>query len=235
MRPKLLYQLTSPMHRTLGTGEIDRRRVILAAAAADATVEVSALEDGPAAVESRADAALVVPELLKLAPSWVARGYDAVVVGCFSDPGLEALRDVVTIPVVGPGTSAMQLAAQFGEGFSVLSSEPTPKGLRARVHALGLAHRFVSERTVGCSVLDLVREPVRAFDGIVAASRACVEDGADILVLGCMGMGFMPGLCERLRDAVGVPVVNSVLAGLGTAVMAARLGLRGPAAVAIAA
>jgi allantoin racemase len=79
---------------------------------------------------------------------------------------------------------------------------------------------------VGCSVLDLVRRPDEAFNGILAAARGCVDDGADILVMGCMGMGFTPQLTERLQERVGVPVVNSVLAGLKIAEAAVGLRLR---------
>ncbi|MBW7961962.1 aspartate/glutamate racemase family protein [Bradyrhizobium sp. BR 10261] len=227
MKPRILYQLTSPMHRTLGVEEIERRRVYLSeAAASDVVIDVWPLADGPSAVESNADAALVVPELLRAVPKWIAESYDAVVIGCFSDPGIAAIRDLADIPVIGPGGSAMHLAAQFGERFAVLSSDPTPKGLPARLRSLGLADLFVSERMVGCSVLDLVRRPDEAFNGILAAARACVDDGADILVMGCTGMGFTPRLTERLQDRVGVPVVNSVLAGLKIAEAAVRLNLR---------
>jgi allantoin racemase len=227
MRAKILYQLTSPMHRTLGVEEIARRRAYLSEAASpDVTIDVWSIDDGPSAVASNADVALLVPELLRSVPKWMEASYDAVIIGCFSDPGIAAIRDVTDIPMIGPGISAMHLAAQFGERFSVLSSDPTPKGLLARLRSLGVAELFVSERSVGCSVLDLVRRPDEAFNGILEAARNCIEDGADILVLGCLGMGFTPRLTERLQDRVGVPVVNSVLAGLKVAEAAVSLRLR---------
>ena len=62
MQPRILYQLTSPMHRTLGVEEIARRRAYLSeAASSDVIIDVWPLEDGPSSVESNADAALVVP------------------------------------------------------------------------------------------------------------------------------------------------------------------------------
>ncbi len=159
MTSRILYQLTSPMHRTLGQAEID---------AAGATrcrrwcrrvrpLLVEPLEEGPPAVESLADIAVVGAELVRQVPRWRAGNYDAVVIGCFSDPGLAALRDLIEIPVVGPGASSVHVAAQFGDRFGVLSSEPTPKGLHARFRSLGVGDLFVSERMVGCSVLDLSR------------------------------------------------------------------------------
>ena len=39
--------------------------------------------------------------------------------GCFSDPGLEALRELTSIPVVGPGAAALHLAAQLGTRMTI--------------------------------------------------------------------------------------------------------------------
>jgi allantoin racemase len=227
MVSRILYQLTSPMHRTLGQAEIDRRRDILQALVSPgATVAVEPLEDAPPAVESLSDIAVVSASLIGQVPRWRSGGYDAVVIGCFSDPGLAAMRDLIDVPVVGPGASAVHLAAQLGDRFGVLSSEPTPKGLHARFRSLGVGELFVSERMVGCSVLDLSRRRNEVLGGIVAAAQACARDGADVLVLGCLGMGFTPGLTDILQREAGVPVVNPVITALKTAEMAIALGLK---------
>jgi allantoin racemase len=230
MTSRILYQLASPMHRTLGQAEIERRRDLLSALVSPGTsVSVESLEDAPPAVESLSDIALVAALLVHQVPTWRERGYDAVVIGCFSDPGLAALRDLIDVPVVGPGASAVHLAAQFGDRFGVLSSEPTPKGLYARFRSLGVGDLFVSERMVGCSVLDLSRRRNEVTPGIVEAAKACTRDGADVLVLGCLGMGYLPGLTDLLQRETGVPVINPVAAALKTAEAAVSLGLRSAA------
>lgn len=219
---RILYQLTSPMDRTLGAAEVARRRAALTQmAAAETEVEAWPTADGPAAIEGAADAALVVPELLRLAPQWEQARFDAVVIGCFSDPGLDALRERTAIPIVGPGAAAMHLAAQLGTRFSILSpAGGEPGRVAARLRALGLADLFTSVRGVGCSVLDLARQRPEAFRRIVAAGRACRdEDGADIIVLGCMSMAFLPDVTRHLQAEIGCPVVNPVHAGLKTAEM----------------
>jgi allantoin racemase len=224
---RILYQLTSPMDRTLGTGEIARRQGVLqASAAAGAEVACWPVTDGPAAIEGAADAAIVVPEMLKLVPRWETEGFDAVIVGCFSDPGLDALRERTTIPVIGPGAAALHLAAQLGNTLSILSpSGRSPGKVAARLRALGLADLFASVRGVGASVMDLASQKPGAFERIVEAGRACrTEDGAEVLVLGCMSMAFLPGVAQRLQAAVGCPVVNPVLAALKTAEMVVALG-----------
>jgi allantoin racemase len=219
---RILYQLTSPMDRTLGVEEIARRRTALTKMAADGTdVQMWPTADGPAAIEGAADAALVVPELLRLAPQWEEARFDAVIIGCFSDPGLDALRERTAIRMIGPGAAAMHLAAQLGTRFSILSPSGGGAGrVAARLRALGLADLFASVRGVGCSVLDLARQRPDAFQRIVAAGRACRdEDGADIIVLGCMSMAFLPDVTRHLQTEIGCPVVNPVHASLKTAEM----------------
>ena len=43
------------------------------------------------------------------------------------------------------------------------------------------------------------------------------QDGADVLVLGCMSMAFLPDIMTKLGERVGVPIVNPVVAALKTA------------------
>jgi allantoin racemase len=225
---RILYQLTSPMDKTIGQHEVERRRGVLQGyAAAGTEVLVEPIGAGPAAIESAHDAALVVPELIRLAPAAQERGIDAIVIGCFSDPGLEPLREMLRLPVVGPGAASFHLAAQLGTRISLLT--PAGRGLgrvSARLRALGLGPLLASVRGIGLSVMELARQAPGALDKAAQAARRAVdEDGADVIVLGCMSMAFLPGICEDLSTRTGVPVVNPVLAALKTAEMVAGMKL----------
>jgi len=217
---RILYQLTSPMDRTVGPQEVARRQKVLQAhASAGTEVSVEPIAKGPAAIESAHDAGLVVPELIRLAPLAEQRGYDALIIGCYSDPGLDALRELLSIPVIGPGAASLHLAAQLGTRICVLT--PSGRGygrVAARLRGLGLAALLASVRGIGLSVMDMAKQTPGALDKAAAAARLAVEeDGADVLVLGCMSMAFLPGICEDLGRRVGVPVVNPVIAALKTA------------------
>jgi allantoin racemase len=214
---RILYQLTSPMDKTVGPQEVARRQKVLQGRAAAGTeVVVEPTAKGPAAIESAHDAGLVVPELIRLAPNAQKRGFDAIIIGCYSDPGIDALREVLTIPVIGPGAASLHLAAQLGTRLSVLT--PSGRGygrVAARLRALGLSPLLASVRGIGLSVMDLATQKPGALDKAADAARIAVEqDGADVLVLGCMSMAFLPGICESLGERVGVPVVNPVVAAL---------------------
>ena len=217
---RILYQLTSPMDKTVGPQEVARRQKMLQGhAAAGTEVAVEPTANGPAAIESAHDAGLVVPELIRLAPLAEKGGYHAIVIGCYSDPGLDALREMLAIPVIGPGAASLHLAAQLGTRICVLT--PTGRGygrVAARLRALGVASLLASVRGIGLSVMDLAKQKPGALDKAADAARIAVEqDGADVLVLGCMSMAFLPGICEALGKRVGVPVVNPVVAALKTA------------------
>jgi len=219
---RILYQLTSAMDKTIGAQEVRRRQQILqqyAAAGTDVAIEPTAA--GPAAIESAHDAAIVVPELIRLAPQAQRRGFDAIIIGCYSDPGVEALREMLRIVVIGPGAASLYLAAQLGTRVSVLT--PTGRGfgrVAARLRALALEPLLASVRGIGLSVMELAQQKPGALDRVAeAARRAIEEDRADVLVLGCMSMAFLSGICENLSDRLGVPVVNPVTAALKTAEM----------------
>ena len=136
---RILYQLTSPMDKTVGPQEVARRQKVLqdhASAGTEVIAEPTA--KGPAAIESAHDAGLVVPELIRLAPLAEKRGFGAIIIGCYSDPGLDALRELLTIPVIGPGAASLHLAAQLGTRISVLT--PSGRGygrVAARLRGLG--------------------------------------------------------------------------------------------------
>ncbi|MFM9941360.1 MAG: aspartate/glutamate racemase family protein [Hyphomicrobiaceae bacterium] len=225
---RILYQLTSPMDRTMGPAEVKRRQSVLqAAAAAGIEVLVEPTAKGPASIESAHDAGIVVPELIRLAPEAERRDIKAIIIGCYSDPGLDALRELVFIPVIGPGAASLHLGAQLGTRIGLLT--PTGRGfgrVAQRMRGLALAPLLVSVRGVGLSVMELAEQKPGALDKAVAAARVAVdEDGADVLVLGCMSMAFLPGICETLSERVGVPVVNPVIAALKTAETVLALGI----------
>lgn len=225
---RILYQLTSPMEKTvLGAGEVVRRRDFLRQCAAlGVEVEVRSLGDGPASIESAWEASLVVPALCEAVVRAQAEGTSAVIVGCFSDPGLDALRELTSIPIVGPGSAALHLAAQLGTRFTIISPlESAPGRGHERLRALALDAKLASVRAVNMPVLDLARARETVLDRLEEVGRAAMhDDGADALVLGCMSMGFL-GITDELQKRLDIPVVNPVTAALKTAEALVAMGL----------
>ena len=226
MGARILYHLVAPRDVVVGPDEPERRRAFLAERADPRTrVEVRTPRRGRSAIEGAWDAALVAPHLIDGIRAAEAEGFDAAVIGCFSDPALDAAREAVAIPVVGPGAAAVHLALQLGDRIGIVSpGRGAPGRTRAFLRAMGQERHLASVRGMGASVTDLARGSGDPLEPIARAACACVEDGADVLVLGCMSMAFSdptPALTARL----GVPVVNPVLAALKAAETLAAHGL----------
>lgn len=218
---RILYQLLSPLHRLAPAEELARRKVLLQTWAGPAVeVSLASPAEGPDSISCDVDVAEAYLAARTDAMEWRAQGFDAVILGCFSDPAAAALRQISGLPVIGPGAASLSFAAQIADRFSVLSSDPSPGGLIGRVRAMGLADFFISERRVSASVAALRRQEPTAVSSTIETARCCVSDGAQALVLGCLAMSFTPGLPQRLQEEIGVPVINPVLAALKTAEIA---------------
>lgn len=213
---KICYFVPGPMSRgPLGPGELVRRRDFLAARAAGGTrVELVEAEDGPASVETGAEERLAARALLDELPALERRGLDALIVGCFGDPGVAEARQRVTLPVIGPAQASVEAAAGLGQRFGILTvAETVLPTVRRLVDRYGLASRMASLRAVEVPVLELQERREEVLERLAREGRAAVDEGADSLVLGCMTMGFLDVAGELQRE-LGVPVVNPVLGAL---------------------
>jgi Asp/Glu/hydantoin racemase len=137
---------------------------------------------------------------------------DAVLLACFGDPGLYALRELSSAPVVGLAEASMQVAAESARRFSIVTGGPRWAPMLERLaQALGFGPKLASVRTIEITGGQAAADPDRA---VAALSQACkeahAEDGAEAVILG--GAGFA-GLAARVAPLAGLPVIDSVLAG----------------------
>ena len=102
---KIAYFVPGPLSRgPLGPEELVLREAFLNQHAfPDTEVEVRETSAGPASVESSVEEYLSVPGLIEAVPALEAEGFNALIIGCFGDPGLAPARELVDIPVIGPG------------------------------------------------------------------------------------------------------------------------------------
>jgi allantoin racemase len=183
-----------------------------AVALAETVVKAVNPEGTPPAIEGYADDALAVPAVLALAEA-EADHWDAIIIACHGDPGLEALRERLLNPVIGIGEASFLAACAVGRRFSVLSLLPRliPKKCE-QVRRAGLLDRLASVRALGVGAVESYEGRDRLMDRYRAEGRAAIqEDGADCLILGCAGM---VGIAEELERDLGVPVVDPVVAAV---------------------
>lgn len=191
--------------------------------------EVRALQPGrgPRSIESSVDGTIAAAEVVALVAG--APAHDAYLIGCFGDPGLHAVRELVDAPVVGIGEAALHAASMLAPRFAVITT--LARGVPAiedAVDAAGLARRCVGVLTLEIPVAAQGGEFPETTGRIIALGREAVaERSAGALVLACGGMS---DVTLTVSDAVGVPATNGVAIGALIAHALWRAGLRTSAA-----
>ncbi len=173
-------------------------------------------------IASRAAAAIAAHAALD-AYAQYGRGCDAVLLACFGDPGLDALRELASVPVVGLADAACHLACQLATRFAIVTGGDRWGPMLAEfVAARGLTARLAGIRTVAPTGAEIARNPTGALEQLVATVQTCVrQDGADCVILG--GAGLV-GLARRIQPHAPVPILCSVEAG--TAMLLSLMRLR---------
>jgi allantoin racemase len=137
---------------------------------------------------------------------------DAILLACFGDPGLLALRELAHCRVLGLAEASCLAACELGSHFSIITGgERWPAMLEEFVAQIGLSDRLASIRAVAPTGGEIAANPAAAHailaDACQSASR---EDGADVIILG--GAGLV-GIAGQLRTKVSVPLLCSIETG----------------------
>ena len=142
-------------------------------------------------------------------------GADVVILACFGDPGLAALRELATQPVVGFAEVACRRAAMIGRFSIVTGGERWGPMLEEFVAWLGLSEQLASVRTVAPSGGDIARDPKGS---VAMLAQACIDavhrDGAQCVVLGGAGLA---GLVTEVAPLVPVPLIDPVYEAVAAA------------------
>lgn len=192
-------------------------------------LETVTLEKGTASIEGSYDEALNVPHILEEVKKAEQAGYDAAVIDCFGDPGLDAARELVSIPVLGANESSCHLAAQLAPLFSIINVLPETEYLvRDLIVKYGLLQHLASIVTINIPVLELETEPEKVVEAITqAAEKAVREDGASAIVLGCTGMSsLVEAVKSNLEDkGFRVPVIEPLRGAAYAAIARVLMGV----------
>ena len=89
------------------------------------------LPDQPEGIHDEATMAVGVPKVVALAREMWEEGFEAVIVSCAGDPGVEQARRELPIPVIGAGESTAALSLFYGKTPALLGiTSDVPDGYR---------------------------------------------------------------------------------------------------------
>jgi allantoin racemase len=179
----------------------------------DTEISIVSLEKGPASIESAYDEEIAAPWILEKVKEAEERKFDAIIIDCMGDPALDAARELVSIPVIGPAQASMLLASMLGERFSIVTvlKNVVPLFWRS-ARKYGFESKLSSVRYVEVPVLEIEKKKVEVETKLINESKKAIEeDGADVIILGCTG--FI-GMARKMQETLHIPVVDPAPAAL---------------------
>jgi allantoin racemase len=199
------------------TAAIDR--LAQAAAGSSAGVVTIRSNNGPHTIEGALDVALATAGMLEVVAAH-KDPFDAVVVACFGDPGVEALRMLVRVPVIGIGAASFIQAACLSQHFAIVTPVAgTPARYAAVAASMGLSRQFVGTYQTPLSVADFESNDLAVLETLVFHAEQAVKDGADCLLFGCAGIADQ---IHDIEERVGVLCIASAAAGVSQAIACLR-------------
>jgi allantoin racemase len=176
----------------------------------DIEFDFRGVKAGPAILDCYHDYLLGDVALFEAAVTAQEEGYDAVCIDTMSDSGMNAMRSVLDIPVIGPGRASYLMALMMGNKFSIVTQWDGWIPLyKKTAQEYGMNDRLASVRSINVmpDVANLLggKEEV-VFPKLVACATQCIEeDGAEVILLGSTTMHQAHG---HMAENLPVPVIN---------------------------
>jgi allantoin racemase len=129
---------------------------------------------------------------------------DAIIIGCFGDPGLVAVRQVTSMPVLGTGETSLCVAAMVGDKIGVIVPQQDFLYVTEKmIHTYQFTDRVVAIR----SAEELVPETImtKPEESVAKMADVCLQiirqDNADVVIFGCIGFSWMANqIRERITE-----------------------------------
>ena len=146
----------------------------------------------------------------------------AVLLACFGDPGLFALRALCPAPVLGLAEASMQAAARQGPFVVLTGGAAWVPMLHRLAAALALPAPMLGVQALVHSGGEMAAQPDKAVDWLAEAGEEALRRWPDARALLLGGAG-LAGLAAPLDGRLRVPVLDNVALALEEALRVALL------------
>ena len=173
------------------------------------------------------DLTLSAPHIIKKAIEAEQNGFDAVFLHGLYDPGIEAAKHVVNIPVVGPGRVVSHVVAAIANCIGGIA--PNDDGipyLRKMLASYGVLPMFTPIRGINIPLPQARERKAEMKSIFLKLARQAIEEGAEIIFPLCYVNVPVHLSPEELSEELGVPVINGVAIGIKFTEMLVDLGLK---------
>ncbi|MES2282004.1 MAG: aspartate/glutamate racemase family protein [Pseudomonadota bacterium] len=138
--------------------------------------------------------------------------FDRVLLACFGDPGLEALRKLTPVPVTGLAEACMRHAENTGLPYAVVTSGAGWKTmLNQRFAQWGAGRLYCGTHVISVTGMEVFSDPMGAMPAVLEGIAAAKRAGAQHIILGGVVLAGYKALMAQssvqtqgLADCVGI-------------------------------
>jgi allantoin racemase len=136
---------------------------------------------------------------------------DGVLIACFGDPGLFALRQSSACPVTGLAEASFIEAAAYGEFAIVTGGQRWRPMLTRLAQNLGYDAHLRHIEILTPTGAQLLADPIMALESLAKACQTAEKAGAKAIIIGGAGLA---GYAAQLQSRCDVSLIDSALAGM---------------------
>lgn len=192
--------------------------------------EILTLEKGRRAKETPVDGAITLREEVQAILQAQQDGYDALLVGCYLDVGVQEGRTLADMPVFGVAETSLRVCAMLGDRVGILTTSPYAKrGIESNLRRWGM-ERLACVRCLGMPVEQVFSaEPEQLAGAVSQAVLEMIEK--DHITVTTFGSGALYRVYELVQKQLldrgyDLPIVNSNRAAIEIVRALTRLGLK---------
>jgi allantoin racemase len=171
---------------------------------------------------------LLVPDILNRVNAAETEGFDAVIIDCVTDSGLEAAKMLSRIPVLGPSETSLHLSCLLADklGWIVPTEACIPFHWR-QAKNYGLSDRITIIQAVNMNFLEYFERKTELESKLRKIAKDMKSNGAQSIFIGCTAIGpnLGVGSIRKLSEELGIPILDPVGITIRTAEMMVELHL----------
>lgn len=210
--PPTLKNLLIINPNTTASVSVQLKNLAHAALGPHAKTEAMTAPFGAAYISTEVDCAIAGHAVLQAWQSRPSAQVDGVLIGCFGDPGLFALREMTSTPVTGLADASFIEAEAQGGYAIVTGGQAWGPMLHRLAKALPAGHALMNIETVALDGASLRADPAAGEKLLIdACHRVLAKSSVQSIIIGGAGLA---GFAQRMQNQVPVPLIDSVGAGL---------------------
>ncbi|MDD5703679.1 MAG: aspartate/glutamate racemase family protein [Dehalococcoidales bacterium] len=176
-------------------------------------------------------------EILRSVLDAEKQGCDGVAISCFFDPALSEARQLLKIPVTGLAEASMHFAYLMGSKFAIICKvDYYTSAMEEQISRYGMEAKAIKRNPVrGLTIpedqLSILEQGALSgatkdldllMENFQEVGRGCVEDGAEVLIMGC---GLLSPLIQQagMLEVCGAALIEPMQASLKLTEMMADL------------